>query len=344
MWDSGSPLGLRITSKGAKTFVVILGRRRHTIGRYGHISLSQARTVAKQLKAEHTLGRLAPPSRGVLEAVTEYLNAITIRPNTRRYYQRDLKRLPDIKLSDLAAPQLNAILDPLPLPARGQALKVYVAFFNWCIRRHYLDQSPCKRFRGAKTTSRSRVLTNDEIRAVWNACEHLGQYGIVVRLCLLTGQRKTEIASFRPSWLCDNKVTFPKEVCKNNREHTIPVGELAISLFKSLTTIQTTSSGWWSTAKTALNQASGVTDWVVHDGRRTFCTKWAEDLRIAPHLIERYINHVSGQVSGVAAIYNRATHLEELRECVDRWETFLQKIISGAMVNGGELTAGHDSQ
>jgi integrase len=278
IWDDSSPLGLRITAKGAKSFVVILNERRHTIGRYGAITLQQARTAAKQLKAEQTLGRLVPSSRSLADARSEYLKGITIRANTRRYYERNLRRLPDCRLTDVSAADLNRILDALSPPARGQALKTYVAFFNWCIRRHYLDTSPCIRFRGEKTTSRSRVLTDEELCRIWTCTKEPKEdgklpasYCAIVKLLLLTGQRKSEIANLQTSWIRDNKITFPKEICKNNRVHTIPLGELTVSVLKSVTETASTpflfpalggaskSSSSWSNAKIALDATSGVT-------------------------------------------------------------------------------------
>jgi integrase len=341
LWDSSSPLGLRITSKGAKTFVVILGRRRHTIGRYGHITLSQARTAAKQLKAEHTLGRLIPSSRGVAEAVQEYLAAITIRPNTRDYYERNLKRLPDMRLNLVDAPDLNRILDRLLPAARTTALKVYVAFFNWCIRRHYLDTSPCKRFRADKVVSRDRVLTDSEIQSIWLACSGTGSFDSIIKLLFLTAQRKNEIASICTSWIHENKIVFPKEITKNGREHSIGLSATAISILQSamatsrslLFPATNTSKSFnnWSYAKLTLDRAVGFDDFTIHDIRRTVASRLiAPPVSARVEVVERILNHRSGVFAGVAGIYIRDQLWDEQLDALQKWDAHLRQIASRA--------------
>jgi integrase len=326
VWDDASPLGVRITDKGVKSFVVMLGPgRRHTIGRYGHITLSQARTAAKQLKAEQTLGRLLPSSRTVSDARAEYLKTLTVRPNTRGYYVRNLHRLPDCRLAELTAADLHKILDALTPTSRGQALKTYTAFFNWCIRRYYLDTSPCIRFRADKPTSRDRVLTDDEIRFLWNATDEPTHFNRIVRLLLLTGQRRGEIAALRNEWIKSDRINFPKEICKNGRDHSLPLGAYAAQLVAAL---QYSSQPFtnWSNAKAALDKASGITGFTLHDLRRTFATRLAE-LGVAPHVIERLLNHVTGTLSPIARVYNKARYLEEMRAAIEKWEAQLQKIV-----------------
>jgi Arm DNA-binding domain len=74
LWDDASPLGVRVTANGAKTFIVMLGSgKRYTIGRYGEVTLSQAREAARRLKAEKTLGRILPVSKSLADARKEYL-------------------------------------------------------------------------------------------------------------------------------------------------------------------------------------------------------------------------------------------------------------------------------
>jgi integrase len=353
LWDSASPLGLRITSKGAKTFVVILGRRRHTIGRYGRdgITLSQARTAAKQLKAEHTLGRLIPSSRGVSEAVPEYLASITVRPNTRIYYERHLHRLPPVRLSDLGASELNRIFDPLPVTSRGQALQVYISFFNWCIRRHYLDTSPCIRFKANKATSRERVLSDQEIARIWLCLERPTtdlptSFCRITQLLLLSGQRKNEIANICASWIHNDKIVFPKEITKNGKIHQLPLSATAISIldtkrhqdgtdlvFPATGTNEIFNS--WSTAKPALDKASGVTDWTIHDIRRSVASGMSA-LGVRVEVIERILNHRSGSFAGVAGVYIRDPLWDEQVAALQKWDNHLKKITT---VHSGELTA-----
>src|SRR3979409_1339899 len=88
--DTGSPLGVRVPPNGIKTFIVILGSgKRHTIGRYGEVTLSQAREAARRLRAEKTLGRIFPAAVSLSEARNKYLSEVEIRDNTRAYYERN---------------------------------------------------------------------------------------------------------------------------------------------------------------------------------------------------------------------------------------------------------------
>jgi integrase len=207
----------------------------------------------------------------------------------------------------LRAADLNHVLDKLGPTSRSQALRSFIAFFNWCIRRHYLDVSPCIRFRPDRATARARVLTDAELKSIWLACSEVpGPFGAIVKLLILTGQRRGEIAALQSSWAKDDNITFPKEITKNAREHSIPISPLCTSVLSTFLAAKiSTHFSNWSNAKTALDKASGVKDWTLHDIRRTFATGLAE-LGVAPHVIERLLNHVAGTLSPIALVYNRA--------------------------------------
>src|SRR3989442_13973834 len=101
--DEGSPLKVRVSQGGSKTFIVMLGSgKRHTIGRYGEATLAQAREAARRLRAEKTRGRILPSSVTLAEARREYLAQIEIRQNTRVYYERNLNRLKAHRLPDIS--------------------------------------------------------------------------------------------------------------------------------------------------------------------------------------------------------------------------------------------------
>lgn len=92
--DEGSPLKLRISRGGAKTFIVMLGSgKRPTLGRWGEVSLSDAREPARRLRAQKTLGTILPSSVTIEKARGEYLKALTVRTSTRSYYERYLNKL-----------------------------------------------------------------------------------------------------------------------------------------------------------------------------------------------------------------------------------------------------------
>ena len=88
----------------------------------------------------------------------------------------------------------------------------------------------------------------------------------------------------------------------------------------------TTPFNGWSKSKALLDALSGVKDWTLHDCRRTMSTRMAE-MGVAPHVIERLLNHVTGTLSPIALVYNKAKYLEEMREAMNRWEAHLVEVL-----------------
>src|SRR5262249_5069364 len=112
--DTASPLKVRVSQGGSKTFLVLMGSgKRVTIGRYGEVTLADARTGARKLRAEKTLGRILPPTVSLAQARKEYLAQLDVRDNTRIYYERNLNRLRGPKLADCTPIEINRLLDNL---------------------------------------------------------------------------------------------------------------------------------------------------------------------------------------------------------------------------------------
>lgn len=339
--DAGSPLQLRVTAGGVKTFFTIVGNgRRHTIGRFGEITLAEARDVAKRIRAEKTLGRYNTTAVPLDRARSEYLAQITVRHNTRIYYERSLKRLKSRTLSDITAADLNRILDPLPLSSRIQTLASFRTFFGWCVRRDYLDRSPSEKLSAPKAPARSRLLTDEEVRSIWNACEQPGTFELIVHLLILTGQRRGEIGALRSSYIKNSVCILPPALTKNGKEHSFPIGPRATEiiqpllsnkanfLFPARGTDDRPFSGW-SKSKTGLDKQLGehVAHWTLHDLRRYYSSTMAR-LGIRQEVCERLLNHISGKVSGVAAIYNRYDFWDEMVDAVARYEAHVVKILT----------------
>lgn len=338
--DEGTPLKVRVSQGGTKTFVVMLGSgKRYTIGRYGEVTLSEAREAARRLKAEKTLGRILPSSKSLNEARAEYLGQLGIRANTRLYYERNLNRLKAGKLTDITAREIARLTDALPKTSSNQALATYRAFFKWCQRRHYIEKSPCDFMTLAPSTSRARVLSDAELKLVWQACERgdglPANFATIVKLLILTGQRRGEISALRWEWISEDErtISFPPTITKNGRAHTIPFGQFTFDLMDewgSGMLFQARGSdrafNGWSKSKAALDKLSGVTGWTLHDLRRTYATKQAA-LGTPIHVVEKLLNHASGTVSGLAAVYNRHAYFEEMKVAVERYESFLQTLL-----------------
>jgi integrase len=352
-WDAAIPgFGIRVSQGGTKTFYLVHGRerRRTSIGKYPTISLSDARAEAKRLLAEFTLGKRQAPSISFDEAVELYLSLSehTAKPRTVSENRRLLKRHFKFhkKIADIAPQEISRVIDRLhktPTEA-NHAFTAIRTFFNWCVRRHYLTHNPMQGMRlPAKTISRTRILSPAELKVVYRACDALGAFGSLVRLCILTGQRRGEIGALRWDYIDrrNKLVTLPSSLTKNNREHTFPLRKQALAIIDALPqrgdhlfpgrNHEQAFQGW-AKSKARLDQiveaeGGGVSPWTLHDLRRTFATNLAA-LNIPPHIVERILNHASGTISGVAAIYNRHAYMDEMRAAIDLWEKRLDQIIS----------------
>jgi integrase len=328
LWD-GTLKGFGVRAgKSSKTFIVLIeSGRRQKIGRYPLISLQEARGEAKRLLAEKTLGRVRPRFLAYPDARSEFLRhcegenkASTVRGYRSRMNRVEWERtnLADIKPRDVL--QKLKVYDDRPMEKR-YVFVVLRTFFNWCVSQHYIDASPMDKLEPpAKNGSRERVLSHEEIQAVWNACPD-DAYGTVVKLLILTGQRRGE-----PEYMTleGDLVTIAGAYTKNHRTHSFPVGQRAQELLT-----KPRRWGGWGKSKENLDKASGVRDWTIHDLRRTFSTLHGE-IGTPPHVVERLINHVTGTVSGVAAVYNRYQYLPEMREAMAKYERLIDDILAAS--------------
>lgn len=326
LWDSTlRGFGLRC-GKTSKTFIVLVDSgRRHSLGRYPLISLADARIGAKRILAEKTLGKTKPHFLAYEDARDRFLKEVTVRPSTLAGYRSRLKRV-DWGRSNLADVTPRDVLKQLkrfagPMEQR-YAFVTLRRFFNWCVEQHLIDDAPTEKLTTpAKNDSRERVLTPDELKAIWHACPD-DDFGKIVKVLMLTGQRRGEVEHMV---LERDVVTIAAEHTKNRRTHAFPVTGLAANLLG-------TPLKWvgWGKSKERLDVASKVANWTLHDLRRTFATTHAQ-LGTPPHIIEALLNHKTGTVSGVAAVYNRYTYLPEMRTAIRNFEKWISKVISCSM-------------
>jgi len=317
-----SGLGLRVSQGGTKSFVVQLGadRRRKTLGRYPRMSLKEARAAAMQTINDHDPTVEDKPGSLVIDA---YLEACTRknRPKTVDGYRKILRRyFPDGSIRSIDKPKLTRILRGLSNKpgAQHHVTALFQIFLNWCVNNGYLDYNPIAGLKNqGRTRTRDRVLDDHELNAIWNALPD-DRYGTYVKLLILTGQRRSEIPHIK---IEDQTAHIAGEHTKNRRGHWFPVGPLTIEHFEPVT--------WngWGKSKSRLEAETGVTNWTYHDLRRTFATNHAR-LGTPIHVIEKMLNHVSGSISGVAAVYNRYNYMDEMRDACSKYEDWLEQLVS----------------
>jgi integrase len=364
--------GLRLREKGSKVWVVqyILGskQRRMTLGSTKALDAGKARQTAKDLLAAVRLGhdpaaeraeaRVKASDEEFCEIVNRFLERqkTRLRPrsyhDTRRYLQELWKplhrlHLPRISRKDVAT-RLGTIANENGLITADRARAALSVFFTWAVREGLCEVNPVLATnKAAKPKSRERVLSDVELKALWSALPD-SDYGRIVKLLLLTGQRREEIGGLRWSEIDwdGQQILLPGERTKNHRPHLVPLSELALAILKTQPqrvdrdfvfgdgprTEGQEGGGFqgWSKAKAAFDgQVETMGKWRLHDLRRTVATRMAGELRVQPHIIEAVLNHVSGHKAGIAGIYNRAAYFEEKTAALRVWAKHIKQLVSG---------------
>jgi integrase len=350
LWDTHvTGFGARRQTNGVFYYV----RYRHngtqtvkSIGRHGPLTPDTARAKAKQILGV-VAGGIDPfaqalSGEGFPQAVERYLERkrSSLKPDSflgaQRYlcnHSAPLHRLGQIDRRKIAA-LLGDIETNSGPTARNRARSALSAFFAWTITEGLLETNPVAGTAKAdEGNSRERVLTKDELRQLWRS---LGEdrFGDVVRLLLLTGQRRNEIGKLQ--WgeidLTRKLLVLAPARTKNSRQHEVPLSSQAVAILERQP--RRNSSDYlfgrrgfsdWAVAKTKLDQRVGIAEWRLHDLRRSAATQMSE-LGVSPWIVEAVLNHQSGHKAGVAGIYNRAKHTDEMREALQRWADYIDRI------------------
>jgi integrase len=206
-------------------------------------------------------------------------------------------------------------------------------FLAYAVEQDVILVSPAAAIRPpAPQTARERTLTDDELGAVLEACAGLGEYGAIVRLLILTGQRRSEVAEMRWSEvdMTGRVWNIPAARCKNGRAHSVPLSAQAIDCVRWLCPALGELSGpvfapqSFSRCKgeldAELKAGTGIQlpPWVLHDLRRTAASGMA-GLGVQLPVIEKVLNHQSGSFRGVCGVYQRHSFSAEKRSALELW-------------------------
>lgn len=364
IWDEKIPgFGLRVAPSGTKSFVIMYyaaGRKRRlTLGRYPVLSLVDARRRALETLVKVASG--SDPKGGepastlryrFTDMVGEFVEAHCARHN-RENHARETERILRSRFADawsnrdireIAKADVLKILDGAVRAgtpsAANHALAAIRKFYSWAVERGLVDANPCAGIsRPASAVARERVLSSQELLAVWKGCEaNPTPFAQIVQLLMLTAQRRGEVVGMRWSeidWRAQSW-SIPASRTKSNRAQVVPLSTLATSVLNAVSRINdelvfpargnedTTTSGF-SKMKRQLDGRSQVSDWTLHDLRRSAATHMAS-LGVAPHVIERILNHTTGTFRGVAGIYNRFQYLPEMRAALELWAEHIGKL------------------
>lgn len=354
-------LHIRVSVTGAKVWYVgtrIDGRvRRIRLGPYPLLSLADARKAAASLLRDVQLGRFADPDEQprtptLGEIVPQFIE-IYAKPRNRAW--RDTKSalrkfaplngtpVDRIKRADVVR-VMDTLMASGPSPGANRALAALKKLMNWCVDRGVIEVSPIVGLaKPAKEVARERVLNDRELAACWHAAHADGYpFAAFAQLLILTAQRRGEVAGMRWSELDLDEATWtiPGKRTKNATTHVVPLAAAAIDILCEaprflgsdlvFTTNGTTPISGFGRLKRRLDNAVGLDaeDWRLHDIRRTVATNMAK-MGIQPHIIEAVLNHKTGIVSGVAAIYNRHAYLDEKRDALEKWAKRLADLVDG---------------
>ncbi len=321
VWDTNlKGFGIRLL-KTTKTFTVMRGKQRErlTIGRYPDWSLKDARKEAQALLAAPPRKNAAMPLKQALKQFIE-LHCDTLKGGKQMVWNLNAHVKP-IALHNVDRQYVQGILDTMT-HTPGEAnhfFQYFRTFMMWCVRRGLLDHYPLTAMvMPHKRPTRERVLSDNELKAVWNNCGD-DTFSTVVKLLILTGQRRGEIKHLIPD---SDTATLPAIHAKNGKAHVFPISKQTHELLQ-----KNRSWGGWSKSKAQLDKLCGVTDWTLHDLRRTYATIHAQ-LGTPIHVIEKLLNHISGKLGGVAGIYNRHSYQTEMRTAVLAYEANISAILN----------------
>jgi integrase len=357
VWDALVPgFAVRVTDKGQRSFVLVArypGSQNpapHTIGKVGAISLADARTTAQ--------GWLAQIAKGIDPAHTNALRERdTLRAICSEYFRRDGSRLRTAgwqraALERLVYPELGPcfiagikrseivrLLDKIedergPVMA-NQTLAILRKIMNWHAARSDEFRSPIVRGMARVEVARDRILTDDELRAVWKATQSTVRISPVfcayIRFLLLTAARRNEAIGLRWAEIVGGDWTLPAARNKTGLELVRPLSRAALEIVEEMPKVcefvfsrnAKGAIGGLGELKTKLDYASGTSGWTLHDLRRTARSLMSRAGVPSDHA-ERCLGHVIG---GVRGVYDRHQYRDEMLLAYERLATLVAGIV-----------------
>jgi integrase len=261
-----------------------------------------------------------------------------------RAIRRAFRKYLDLPAADLDRATAVRALDKIVKegsPVMAARTGAYLcACYEWAVKRGTLTGNPFAKLPRPETPSRERTLTDVEIAAVWKAAESAGVFGAVVRMLILTGQRRDEVASATWSELSPDlrAWTIPGSRTKNGATHIVSMSRQAQAIIAGQPRLNDNphvfaglNSGafrGFSRSKVALDRTSGIKGWTLHDLRRTVATG-LQKLGVRLEVTEAVLNHVSGSRAGIVGVYQRHSWSDEKRAALNAWGAHVEAIVYG---------------
>jgi integrase len=266
---------------------------------------------------------------------------------------------------------------PRGMAMMGRTAAYGRAAYAWAVKRGAVSVNPFAALPiGKSIAKRERVLSDRELAEIWQAAgEAAAPYGSIIRLLILTGQRRGEVAGMSWNEIADDLTTWtmPGQRTKNGAAHAVPLSTSASAIIKATlpadakeakrAAADLRSAGalilpgekgayaGWSKAKGALDKAIGdarakagksgkaapIEPWSIHDLRRTVATG-LQRLGVRLEVTEAVLNHISGSRGGIAGVYQRHDWAAEKRAALDGWAAYIASIVEGRTTTGNVVT------
>ena len=351
--DKGYPgLAVRLSPGGSKTFVYVFrrhGRRRRiTLGTYPAMTLAEARDAWRRMRGELAQGKIPrAPARikpGDFEAVArlwleqDQAGKRTVKEAARiiEKYCRPLHRL---QISDITKADIRDTLNTVQGPTmRRRVYTRLFRLFNWARQEDWIRDHPMAGLvKPGVEVSRDRVLSDDEIKRLWDACEKAGfPIGPMLQILLLTGARRGEIAELTWDEIVTDHITLAGMRTKMGKSHDIPLPRFALEILRKVPRIAGTNlvfpSGAmtpitaWTPAKKQIDAIAKIPAWRIHDLRRT-CATGLQRVGTPLVVTEAILGHV-GSRGGVVGIYQRHAFRDEKAAAIEKWAELVRSMLS----------------
>ena len=291
----------------------------------------------------------------------------------------DLDRTAVVRTLDALARRRKRKSDGTPDKVRGAAITSRTAAYGraayaWAMKRGVVRANPFADLPVPKSNGkRERVLSDGELGEIWRAAGDAAQpYGIIVRLLILTGQRRGEVAGMTWAELDEDLMTWtlPGSRTKNGAPHIVPLSQPARDILRALLgadlaegrrAIQKRRAegalvlpglfgspfAGWSKSKVALDkalleihaQSATPLPWSLHDLRRTVATG-LQRLGVRLEVTEAVLNHISGSRAGIAGVYQRHDWADEKRYALEAWGAHVTVLAKGGAPSSNIVTLG----
>ena len=364
-WDAVVPgMAVRVTTTGQKSFVLVTrypGSQNPTarsLGKAGVITLEDARAKAREWLKLIAAG--TDPAQAAIASERDTLRAICSEYLARNGSKRTVewvrailerlvlptlgaKPINEIRRSDIVR-LLDGIEDANGVVMANRTLAIIRRVMNWHAARSDDFRSPIVRgMTRGNEQARDRVLSDDEIRAVWKATDPAPEvpgkpkeglppiFCAYVRFLLLTAARRNEVAEMRWAELIGTEWMLPASRNKTGQELVRPLSRTALQIVEGLprlgdwvfTLTGNASLSGLARCKVRLDSASGTSSWTYHDLRRTARSLMSRAGVPSDHA-ERCLGHVIG---GVRGVYDRHQYREEMLLAYEKLASLIAQMV-----------------